>query len=50
MYAGASHALAAAGLAALDAVARLFLWIALAAWLATAVGVATSWLPGRLRR
>jgi tellurite resistance protein TehA-like permease len=48
MYAAASHALAVVlGLAALEAVAWVFLWIALGAWLTTGVGVAASWLTGR---
>ena len=51
MYAVASHALATAlGLAALEAVAQVFLWIALAAWLATSLGIAAPWLAGLARR
>jgi hypothetical protein len=51
MYSVASHALAAAlGLAALEAVAWAFLGIALAAWLTTSLGAATSSLTGRFRR
>jgi hypothetical protein len=50
MYAAASHALAVVlGRPALDAVAWVFLWIALAAWLTTGAGVA-AWLAGRARR
>ena len=45
MYAVASHALAAAfGLAALEALARVFVWIAVAAWLTTGLSVAVPWL------
>lgn len=51
MYAVASHALATdLGLAALEAVAQVFLWIALAAWLATSLGIAAPWLAGRAHR
>jgi tellurite resistance protein TehA-like permease len=51
MYAAASHTLAAVlGLAALEVVAWVFLWIALGAWLTTGVGMAASWLAGRSHR
>jgi tellurite resistance protein TehA-like permease len=51
MYAVASHALVTAlGLATLEAVAQVFLWIALAAWLATSLGIAAPWLAGRAHR
>ena len=51
MYSVASHALAAAlGLAALEAVARVFLWVGLVAWLATSLGSAVPWPAGRARR
>jgi hypothetical protein len=48
MSAVASHALAAAlGLAALEAVARVFLWTALTAWLLTGLSIAVCWLADR---
>jgi tellurite resistance protein TehA-like permease len=48
MYAAASHALAVvSGLAALEAVAWAFLWIAQGAWLTTGVGIAAACLVGR---
>jgi tellurite resistance protein TehA-like permease len=51
MYGVASHTLAGAlGLHALEAVARVFLWIALVAWLTSSLSIAGSWLAGRVHR